>query len=107
MIGYVVALLIYLAAAAGLVELYRRFLKPRLAAEWGRLFDAVLLVALFTPWFSDNTFLHFAPASIIVLFSLMAKDPMGVLRGLFPLLLVGAIVAGLNWRRAQRESGPA
>lgn len=107
MIGYVVALLIYLAAAAGLVELYRRFLKPRLAAEWGRLLDLALLVALFTPWFSDNTFLHFAPASIIVVFSLMAKDVMGVLRGLFPLLLVGTVVAWLNWRRAQHEADQA
>lgn len=91
------ALILYVAAAFGLLLLCRIWVRPLLPGQPGRLLMVMLAVVLLTPGFSDATGTHFGPACIGVLFSIMTHSLTGLLRSVLPILLVGAVACGWVW----------
>ena len=102
MIGYFLSWAIYLVAAWLLFRLYQRSLQHFLPSEWRPVIQALLAIILFTPWPIDGNTWAPAPAIIAVLFNMLEKDWIGVLKSLLPLLLLSTVTCSIGWWRNRR-----
>ncbi len=102
MIGYLMAWPLYLGVAFLLFRLYRRQFMPLLPEGWRAVSAGLLAVVLFTPWPIDGDTWFPAPAIIAVLFNLMERDGLGLLKSLFPLLLLSTVVCSVAWFKSRR-----
>lgn len=101
---YVIAWILYVSMAALLVLGHERYVAGHVASRQRRIFlRAFLLIILFTPGFvaaGDNVYI--VPACVGVMFNILAKSGIGLLKAALPLLLVSSVVFGVLFFR---ESG--
>jgi len=102
MFGYLIAWIVYLATAVVLLRVFRRHFMPMLPPGWRPVAAGLLAVVLFTPWPIDGDTWLPAPAMIAVVFNLMERDVLGVLKSLFPLLLLSTLVCSVAWWKSRR-----
>lgn len=102
MIGYLIAWPVYLLAALMLFRIYRGQFMRFLPRGWQPVSLGLLAVVLFTPWPIDGDTWFPAPAIIAVMFNLMEKDGLGLLKSLLPLLFLSTVVCSVAWWKARR-----
>lgn len=94
---YAIVWLVYLAAAA---VLYRVFLRHHID-DWfpnsARVARLMLLVMLFSPaLMSTDGRLYVAPSLMALMFQLLMKSPLGMLKAVLPWMLFGGIVLWMD-----------
>lgn len=102
---YVIAWTLYLLMAALLVFGFERYVAERITGRQLRIFlRASLLMVLFTPGFvsaGENVFV--VPACVGVMFNILAKSGVGLLKAALPLLLAFSVVFGVLFFRESRR----
>jgi hypothetical protein len=102
MIGYLIAWVMYLGTAWLLMNICRRHYIPRLPEHWQPVARGLIPVLLLTPWPIDGDTWALAPALIAVIFNLMEADRVGLLKSLFPLLLLSTLVCSVAWWKSRK-----
>lgn len=105
--AYALAWIVYLLMAALIVLAFERYVAAFVPAQPRVFIRALLAVGLFTPgWVSAET-VYMVPASIAVLFNILAKSPDGLLKASLPLLLAYVLVFAILLLREWRRPGGA
>lgn len=98
--AYAIAWGIYVLMAVLLMAGFERYLAGLITVRRLRIaLRALLAILLFTPGVVSADHLYVVPASIAVLFNLLAHSRLGLLQALLPLLLAQTLVFGLLFLR--------
>lgn len=98
--------LIYLGAAAVLYRVYLRHHIDVWFPNSARVTRILLLVVLFSPaLMSEGGQLYMAPSLMAVMFQVLMKSPLGVLKAMLPWLLFGGLALWLDARRQRGGDG--
>lgn len=105
--AYALAWGVYLLMAALIVLAFERYVAAMVPRQPRIFIRALLMVGLFTPgWVSAET-VYMVPACIAVLFNLLAKSGIGLLKASLPLLVVWTTVFGVLLFRELRRAPEA
>ena len=103
MVGYLVAWLVYLAAAFGLLWVY----KKGFAHYFPQSVQPILLVLfaciMLTPWPIDSTTWVPAPAIVATMFHALSGFGVTALKSLFPILAVSTIACFVSWFMTRKQ----
>ncbi|RZU46927.1 hypothetical protein EV700_1313 [Fluviicoccus keumensis] len=102
MIGYLVAWVVYLTAAIALLVVYKRSFIRMLPSGWRPVSFYLLAVLLLTPWPIDADNWFPSPAVMAVLFNVMERDSVGVMKSVFPLLFLSTLVCSVAWWKSRK-----
>lgn len=107
--AYFTAWVVYLAMAILMMLIYERYAAPLIAARPLRVsLRAVMAIGLFTPGAVTTGGGYMVPASIGVVYQLLARSGTGMLKAALPLLLATAVVfAALFLYELLRKEQPA
>lgn len=95
--AYLIAWALYLTMAVLLVASFERYLAGYISNGRTLVFArCVIGIGLFTPGVAtSDEGVYLVPACIGVLFNLLARSPLGMMKAALPLLLAGVLVFGL------------
>ncbi len=103
---YLIVWLVYLASAAVLYRVYLRHHIDDWFPNSARVARLLLLVVLFSPaLMSEHGNLYIAPSLMSLLFQILMKSPLGMLKAILPWLLFGGIALWVD-ARIQRARNP-
>lgn len=96
---YALVWLVHLAAAAVLYRVYLRHHIDDWFPNSARVARLLLLVILFSPaLMSEQGSLYVAPSLMAVMFQVLLKSPLGVIKAMLPWLLFGGLALWLDAR---------
>ncbi len=103
---HAVVWLIYFAAAAVLYRVYLRHHIDDWFPNSARVARLMLLVVLFSPaLMSEHGNLYLAPSLMALLFQLLMKSPLGMLKAILPWLLFGGLTLWIDARMQRQQGG--
>lgn len=93
--AYALAWIVYLLMAALILLAFERYVAEFVPRQPKLFIRALLAVGLLTPgWVSAET-VYMVPACVAILFNLLAKSGVGLLKASLPMLVVSTVVFGV------------
>ncbi|HQV41562.1 MAG: hypothetical protein KBD35_05035 [Moraxellaceae bacterium] len=103
--AYAMAWIVYLLMAALIMVAFERYLSEYLSHQPRLFIRALLAVGLFTPGVVSAETVYMVPACIAILFNVLIKSGLGVVKASLPILVVASVVFGvLLFRESRRQA---
>lgn len=93
--AYALAWIVYLLMAALIVAGFERYLAAYFSRQPRLFLRALLAVGLFTPGFVSAGTVYMVPACVAILFNILSRSGLGLLKASLPMLLVSTVVFGV------------
>ena len=97
---YVIAWFVYIVAGVGFCAFWWKLTTNLKHDGWRDLMRGIALVMMYTPWFSDGTHEHLAPAAVVVFMDFLpGGSDNGLAASLALLVTTGLMLSALMVRR--------